>query len=73
MKLSCWEQWLMKPIKPRKDALSRPRHVAYDCTTGSPKGREPYGDGASIVVVGLTPHQGGCDIKQPQGEGKQEL
>jgi len=25
---------------------------------GWPTGREPYGHGAAIVVVGVTPHQG---------------
>jgi hypothetical protein len=29
--------------------------ITYDRTTGSPKGREPYGDGAPIVVDGVTP------------------
>ena len=36
---------------------------------GSPKGRESYGDGVPIVVVGVTTHLGGCDTKQLQGEG----
>ena len=26
--------------------------------TGSPTGRESYGDGVPMVVVGVTPHQG---------------
>src|SRR5665648_465871 len=26
---------------------------------GSPTGREPYGDGVPVVVVGVTTHQGG--------------
>jgi hypothetical protein len=39
-------------------------------TTGSPTGREPYGDGVSIVVVGVTPDQGGRESR-PQGEGRQ--
>lgn len=39
---------------------------------GSSKGREPQDDGASIVVVGVTPHQGGRESR-PQGEGKQVL
>ena len=30
----------------------------------------PYGHGASVVVVGRTPHQGGRE-NRPQGEGKQ--
>ena len=42
--------------------------------TGLPKGREPYGNGATVVVVGDSfakrspPHQGGWE-SQPQGEG----
>ena len=36
---------------------------------GSPTGRESYGDGVPIVVVGVTTHLGGCDTKQLQGEG----
>jgi hypothetical protein len=49
----------MRPIKPRKDALSHPRYVVYDCTAGLPNEREFYGNGAFIVVVGVTSHQGG--------------
>ncbi len=44
--------------------------------TGSPTGREPYGDGVPIVVVGIhreveiPPHQGDRESR-PQGEGGQ--
>ena len=37
---------------------------------GSPTGREPYGDGVPIVVVGVTSHQGGRESRL-QGEGAQ--
>ena len=37
---------------------------------GSPAGREPHGDGVPIVVVRVTPHQGGRESR-PQGEGAQ--
>ena len=37
---------------------------------GSPTGREPYGDGVPVVVVGVTTHQGGRESR-PQGEGAQ--
>ena len=47
-------------------------HVNHDCTAGSPTGREPYGDGDSIVAGGVTSTQGGWE-SQPQGEGSQEL
>jgi hypothetical protein len=39
---------------------------------GSPTGREPYGDGGLVVVVGVTPHQGGRESR-PQGEGGQVM
>lgn len=61
----------MRPIKPRTDTLSHSDNVIGDYTTGLPTGRETYGNGASIVVVGVTSHQGSCDINQPQGEGRQ--
>ena len=38
-------------------------------TTRSPTGCEPYGDGASIVAVGVTPDQGGRESR-PQGKGR---
>lgn len=66
------EQWSMRPIKPRTDALSHPDNVLHDCTTGSPKGREPYGDGAPIVVGGVTTTHGSWE-SQLQGEGGQGL
>jgi hypothetical protein len=71
--LSRREHGVMNPIKPRTGTYSHPIEVTYDCTTGLPTGRESYGNGDPIVVVGVTPHQGGCDIKQPQGEGGQGL
>ena len=37
---------------------------------GSPTGREPYGDGVPVVVVGVAPHQGGRESR-PQGKGAQ--
>jgi hypothetical protein len=37
---------------------------------GSPKGREPYGDGGLVVVAGVTTCQGGRESR-PQGEGGQ--
>jgi len=67
-KSSCREQWSVRPIKPRKDTLSHPDNVHCDCTTGSPKGREPYGDGNPIVVGGVTTTHGGWE-SQLQGKG----
>ena len=46
-------------------------YVSHDCTAESPTGREPYGDGGSIVVGGVTTTQGGWE-SQPQGKGSQE-
>lgn len=37
---------------------------------GSPTGREPYGDGVPVEVVGVTTHRGGRESR-PQGEGAQ--
>jgi Family of unknown function (DUF5372) len=37
---------------------------------GSPKGREPYGDTGTVVVVRVTPHRGGREGR-PQGKGCQ--
>src|SRR5512135_719293 len=39
---------------------------------GSPKGREPYGDTGPVLVVRVTPHQGGRESR-PQGEGGQVM
>ncbi len=39
-------------------------------TTRSPTGCEPFGDGASIVAVGVTTDQGGWE-SHPQGKGRQ--
>ena len=41
-----------------------------ETNVGSPKGREPYGDTGTVVVVRVTPHQGGREDR-PQGEGCQ--
>src|SRR6267154_4886045 len=43
-----------------------------ETNVGSPKGRESYGDGGLVVVVGVTPHQGGRESR-PQGEGGQGM
>ena len=37
---------------------------------GSPKGREPYGDGVFVVVAGVTPRRGERESRS-QGEGRQ--
>jgi hypothetical protein len=45
--------------------------VSYIRNAGSPTGRESYGDGVPIVVVGVTPHQGERESRS-QGEVAQE-
>ena len=52
--------------------MGRLRHArTYDRDErGITSGREPQGDGVPIVVVGVTPHQGGRESR-PQGEGAQ--
>ena len=47
-------------------------HRAAGTNVGSPTGREPYGDGGLVVVVRVTPHQGGRESR-PQGEGGQVI
>jgi hypothetical protein len=39
---------------------------------GLPQGRESYGDGVPIVVVGVTPHQGKRESRL-QGQVEQEI
>jgi hypothetical protein len=41
-----------------------------ETNVGSPKGREPYGDGGPVVVAGVTTCQGGRESR-PQGKGGQ--
>ena len=43
---------------------------ATGTNVGSPTGRESYGDGGLVVVVGVTSDQGGRESR-PQGEGGQ--
>jgi hypothetical protein len=45
-------------------------NVQPDRKAGSPKSREAHGDGASIVLVGVTPHRG---VRESliQGKGRQ--
>ena len=42
----------------RTGRLRHARYVQRKRNSGSPKGRQPYGDGVPVVVVGVTPHQG---------------
>ena len=47
-------------------------NVQLDRNSGSPTRGNPHGDGASIVLVGVTTHQGVRE-NLTQGEGKQVL
>jgi len=61
------------PVRAFKETNRTPksRYIRTAGTNvGSPTGREPYGDGVPIVVVRVTPHQGGRESRQ-QGEGAQ--
>ena len=55
---------------PRPGVRRRSCLLGCEARVGSPKGREPYGDTGAVVVVRVTPHQGGREGR-PQGEGHQ--
>jgi hypothetical protein len=64
-----------RPARTVKEMSGRPTSRSIRTTktnAGSPVGREPYGDGVPIVVVGVTSHQGGRESR-PQGEGAQVI
>src|SRR6266436_1025568 len=61
------------PVRAFKEMSGTPKSRSTRMTrtnVGSPKGREPYGDAGPVVVVRVTPHQGGRESR-PQGEGGQ--
>jgi hypothetical protein len=60
----------MTALKEMDRAPTSRSHVECRRNVGSPTGREPDGDGAPIVVAGVTPRHGGRDSR-PQGEGGQ--
>jgi len=62
----------MRSITLRTGVLTHHDNITYDRTAGSPKGRESYGDGDSIVVGGVTTTQGDWE-SQSQGQGSQEF
>ncbi len=47
-------------------------HVRLDRNSGLPTRGDPHGNGASIVLVGVTPYQGAWE-SQVQGKGRQVL
>jgi hypothetical protein len=63
------------PARMGKEMNGRPTSRSIRTTktnAGSPTGREPYGDGVPIVVVGVTSHLGGRESRS-QGEGAQVI
>jgi hypothetical protein len=54
----------------RTECLNQPINVYLVRNTGWPTGREPYGHGVPIVVVGVTTYQGERESRS-QGEGEQ--
>jgi hypothetical protein len=63
------------PARVVKEMSGRPTSRSIRTTktnAGSPTGREPYGDGVPIVVVGVTSHQGDRESRS-QGEGAQVI
>jgi hypothetical protein len=50
----------------------RALHVQRNRNSGSPTSGDAHGDGASIVLVGVTTYQGAWE-SQVQGKGKQVL
>jgi hypothetical protein len=61
------------PVRANKEMSGTPKSrsdVRQGRTRDQPSGREPQGDGVPIVVVRVTPHQGGRESR-PQGEGAQ--
>jgi hypothetical protein len=61
------------PVRAIKEMSGAPKSrsdVQQRRTRDQPTGREPQGDGVPIVVVRVTPHQGGRESR-PQGEGAQ--
>jgi len=50
----------------------RALHVRPDRNSGLPTRGNPHGNGASVVLVGVTPYQGAWE-SQAQGKGRQAL
>jgi len=64
------ERCPVRAIKEMSEAPKSRSDVQRRRTRDQPTGREPQGDGVPIVVVRVTPHQGGRESR-PQGEGAQ--
>ena len=67
-----WERCPARAFKEMSEAPTSRSTRMTRTNVGSPTGREPYGDTGPVVVVGVTPHQGGRESR-PQGEGGQVI
>lgn len=65
-------RWTVSPFKEMSWEPKSLCYVPQIRNTRSPKGRESYGDGVFVVVVGVTPHQGERESRS-QGEGRQVM
>jgi hypothetical protein len=63
-------RWTTSPFKGTNGTPTSCYYSQQQSTTGLPTGREPYGNGVPVVVVGVTTDQGGRESR-PQGEGGQ--
>jgi hypothetical protein len=66
------ERCLVKAFKVMSGPPKSRSKRMSETNVGSPTGREPYGDTVPVVVVGVTPDQGGREGR-PQGEGAQVI
>jgi hypothetical protein len=71
-KLSVGERWGTTPLKGTNEMPKSPYTRLLYANAGWPKGRESYGHGDPIVVVGVTPHRGERESRS-QGKGGQVL
>ena len=69
-KLSVGERWGTTPLKVTNELPKSPYTRQLCVNAGWPKGREPYGHGDPIVVVGVTTHRGERESRS-QGKGGQ--
>ena len=64
------ERRLTRAVKEMSGRPTSRWYVRRRRTTGSPTGRESYGDGVPVVVAGVATRRGGRESR-PQGEGAQ--
>lgn len=71
-RLPLGEHWVMNPTKVTNEAPKSLYLRSLSANTGWPKGRESYGHGDPIVVVGVTTHRGERETRS-QGKAGQVL